>query len=433
MFTRLIVVTCVVFALTGSGFASDQSSVGAGNDYAREISRKSPLVQSAMAFLRKEAAQIHDPQLKRETLDAFTNPQTCIAHRAGLTDKDKAAVISQLIDAGLVDAAAGRDFPGDLRAGIFPAVRDDGSPCPHLPQAFDAAPGSVFEGHHSYPGGLAMHEAFNDISDLSLMADYRLAYGHLAADGLPTIDLEGGAGFAQVPGDLGIDADLIISAPIWHDWAKTLVFQWNADGTEFQEFIFGGNGTTDNYGAKGDSRTPAHHIIGLAETMKRGLSPAFVITQASAHSAPTLGNEYKVVNWIRAAAIVARIDPIAKGFLTRDSAGQLRLPALRATGSFDLRTASNLSPPFLPEFMMHNLSDGNYYLAAPAAFDLGLILTKLAPEFGVDPKDRASFNNRFRNPVLAYLSAERLIFIYAREGIVGVRTQVRRLRSAGLI
>jgi hypothetical protein len=49
---------------------------------------------------------------------------------------------------------------------------------------------------------------------------------------------------------------------------------------------FGGNGKTDNYGATGDSTTGGHHIIGLAEAMKRGLSPDFVITQASAHSAP---------------------------------------------------------------------------------------------------------------------------------------------------
>jgi len=432
--TRTIrLASALLLSFATAAFGADQNAIGAGNDRALEIAGKSPLVQSAMAFLRQETARIHDPKLERETLDAFSNPQTCIAHRAHLTDKDKADVITALIDAGLVDAAAGKDFPGGLQAGVFPPVRDDGSPCPHLPQAFDAAPGSVFQGHHSYPGGLAMHEAFNDISDLSLAADYRMVYGHFDAGGLPTIDIHGDAGFAQSAGDLGINQDLIIAAPIWHDWGKTLVFQWNADGSEFQELNFGGNGTSDNYGARGDSRTPGHHIIGLAESIKRGLSPALVITQASAHAAPTLGNEFKVVNWIRAAAIMARIDPVATGYLSKDSTGQLRLPALGATGSFDLRTASNVSPPFLPEFAIHNLSDANYYLAVPAAFDLGLILANLAPEFGIDPKDQASFNNHFRNPVLAYFSAERLIFVYAREGIDGVRKQVRHLRDAGLI
>ena len=53
--------------------------------------------------------------------------------------------------------------------------------------------------------------------------------------------------------------------------------------------------------------------------MKRGLPADFVITQASAHSAPTLGDEFMVVNWLRAAAILARIDPVAAGYLRRSN------------------------------------------------------------------------------------------------------------------
>jgi hypothetical protein len=209
---RLAVALLCFFAT--SALAADQDAIGVGNSRAFEIARKSPLVASAMIFLKKEAVQIRDPRLKRQTLDAILNPQTCIAHRTGLTDKDKAAMIAALNDAGLIDDAAGKDFPGGLQAGVFPPVRDHASPCPRLPQRFDAAPGSVFQGHHSYPGGLAMHEAFNDLSALSLAADYRMAYGHLDADGLPTIDPNGDAGFAQTRGDLAIDQDLIIAAPI---------------------------------------------------------------------------------------------------------------------------------------------------------------------------------------------------------------------------
>lgn len=123
---------------------------------------------------------------------------------------------------------------------------------------------------------------------------------------------------------------LIIGAPLWHDWAKPMVFQWNANGTEFVELNFGGNGVTDNFGAAGDSRTGGHHIITIAEEMARGLNLEFVITQASAHSAPASGNEYKVVNWLRAGAILAQIDPVAAGYLYVDAAGRLRLPPLRS-------------------------------------------------------------------------------------------------------
>ena len=121
--------------------------------------------------------------------------------------------------------------------------------------------------------------------------------------------------------DIFIDEDLIVGAPLWHDWAKPIVFQWNADGSEFIELNFGGFGVTDNNGLAGDSRTGGHHIITIAEEMARGLSPAFAITQASAHSTPTSGNEYKVVNWLRAGAIIAQIDPAAAGYLSVDKQG----------------------------------------------------------------------------------------------------------------
>jgi hypothetical protein len=434
MLNRTLGLTAAALLLMSAlASGADQTSIGTGNDGALAIAEKSPLINSAMGFLKQEAEHIADPKLKHETLDAFTQPETCIAHRANLTARDKATIVKALADASLLNPADGREFPGGLEAGIFPAVRDDGTACPHLPQRFDSAPGSVFEGHHSYPGGLAMHEAFNDISSLSLAADYRMAYGHLGAGGLPTIDVSSDAAFARSGDDLALNQDLIIAAPIWHDWGKVMVFQWNADGTEFQELNFGGSGAGDNYGAKGDSRTPAHHILGLAESMKRGLGPELVITQASAHAAPTLGNEYKVVNWIRAAAIIARIDPVAKGYLSWDAVHRLRLPALGATGTFDLQAAPTSPTAFLPEFTINNLSDGNYYLAVPAAFDLGMMLEKLAPEFGIDPNDRARFNNKFRNPVLSYLSAERLMFVYARQGLAGVRVQVKQLRSRHLI
>jgi len=63
--------------------------------------------------------------------------------------------------------------------------------------------------------------------------------------------------------------------PIWHDWGKSIVFQWNADGSEFPELNFGGNGVTDAWGAAGNSKTGGHHIISTAESIVRGFSPAF--------------------------------------------------------------------------------------------------------------------------------------------------------------
>ncbi|MBV8820300.1 MAG: hypothetical protein JO022_18205 [Acidobacteriaceae bacterium] len=241
-----------------------------------------------------------------------------------------------------------------LMAGVFPPVANEESACPKLPQAFDAAPGGEFGGHHSYPGGLAVHECFNLRSSLNLMGLYQKQYDP----------------------NLLLDRDLLVAAPIWHDWAKTLVFQWNVDGTEFAEFTMAGTG--------------AHHVLGLAETMKRKLPVDEVLTQASAHAAPVLGNEPRVVNWIRAAGIIAGVDPFAEGYLRKDENGQMHLAHYR------------------PEFSIHNLSDADFVVSIPAMAAAESLLKQLAPEFGFSPDDRARYNTSYRNPVLSRVPAERL-------------------------
>src|SRR5262249_60405266 len=106
---------------------------------------------------------------------------------------------------------------------------------------------------------------------------------------------------AQHHGDVRISQDAVLAAPIWHDWAKMMVFQWNGDGTEFVELNFGGTGTNDNFGAAGDSRTGGHHILSIAETKARRRAPLFRLTQTSAHPAPAPGHHGQVTNWLRAA------------------------------------------------------------------------------------------------------------------------------------
>jgi len=211
-----------------------------------------------------------------------------------------------------------------------------------------------------------------------------------------------------------------------------MVFQWNADGTEFTELNFGGTGTNDNFGAPGDSRTGGHHILGVAETMARGLPPELVITQAAAHSAPTLGNEYKVVNWLRAAAIVAQLDPVEKGYLVTDAHGNLRLPALVALGNgVDLPAAGQTN--LLLEYQIHNLSDADFTNSIPAVTETQVLLQTLAPQFGFDPADVTTYNNKFRNVVFAFLSPERLATIYSNGGLAAVTREVSKLKRLHVI
>jgi len=402
-------------------FAADQTIPGAGNATAAATAAASPRVLQAERFLAEQAEHIHDYLVRAETLDIVENPHVCIRHRIGLsTAAAKDAVVQKLLAAGLASADDGATFPGGLRAGIFPPALEEGSTCPQLPQPFRAAPGSGFGGHHSYPGGLLIHEANNDRADVALADEYRQSYGRPADGGAP-----------DAGGRFFIDEDVILAAPLWHDWAKSLVFQWNADGTEFAELNFGGAGKFDNFGQAGDSRTEAHHILSIAEAMARGMPPALVIAQASAHSNPTLGNEFKVVNWLRAAAIIVNIDPVKRGYLALDAAGNLRLPPLRQLGSVDLSAVGQTN--LLAEYTIHNLSDADFTFSIPAVTEVQVLLANLAPRFGYDPADTARYNNRFRNVVFSHLSGERLLVLYASGGLHSVAEEIETLRHRGVL
>lgn len=406
---------------------ADQTVPGAGNATAIALSEKSPMVQSAKVFLLGQINNIRDATIRASTLDAIGNPQTCVTHRAGLTASDKQTIVQQLIVAGLVNTADGSTFPGGLIAGVFPPLLNEGSTCPQLPQTFFSAPGSFFGGHHSWPGGLAVHESFNDVSNLSLARGYRRVYGQTGSNGLPVIGAE------AEESAVFLSQDVTIAAPIWHDWAKPMVFQWNSDGSEFLELSIGGNGISDNFGGPGNSKTGGHHTISVAEAMKRGLPPDLVIAIATAHSHVTKENEFKVVNWLHAAAIIAQIDPVAQGYLSLDASGRLRLPPLRHLGEVNLNAASPSQSNVLGEYPLHSVSDADFVLTEPAVSIDQVVLAMLAPEYGFDPSLMAAYNNGFRNPVFSFLTAERLFIIYGNSGLNGVRTELNNLQALGFL
>jgi len=415
--------------------AQDQTVPGSGNATAVALSNESPMVQSAKEFLLKNIKRIDDASIRTITLDAIANPTTCVAHRAGLKDSQKDAILQQLTAAGLVDVRDNSTFPGGLKAGVFPPLLDDGDACPKLPQTFFSAPGSFFGGHHSYPGGLPIHESFNDVSNQNLANGYRRVYGHTGTQGFPVI----GSGdnnpdeSEEMASTFLLSQNVTIAAPIWHDWAKSMVFQWNSDGSEFLELNFGGNGQTDNFGAPGNSKTGAHHMLSAAEAMKRGLPADLVIAQVSAHSHTIPDNEYKVVNWLHTAAIIAQIDPVAQGYLSRDAQGRLRLPPLRHLGEVNLNAALPSQTNLLAEYPLHAISDADSTLTEPAVTIDQVILRTLAPEFGFDANQAAAYNNGFRNPVFSFLTAERILIIYGNSGLDGVRAEINNLRKRAII
>ena len=273
-----------VLAVSATPAAADQTGLGPWNADAARMAAASPLASSAMAYIKREIAELKDPAIRRETEDAVFNLETCVKSRIGITAEKKQQIVDQLVAEGLIDPTEAGRIPGGLIAGVFPGIRDEATPCPKLPEPYYAAPGSVFGGHHSEPGGLSMHVAVNLTSAIHLADTYRKVYGNLDAHGMPV--LREGDGASNDP-DLVIDQDVAIGTPIWHDWAKSIVFQWNADGSEYTELNFGGAGKNDAWGGPGndqDRRSSPHRASPRASPA--ACAPTFIIAQASAHGAP---------------------------------------------------------------------------------------------------------------------------------------------------
>jgi hypothetical protein len=138
-----------------------------------------------------------------------------------------------------------------------------------------------------------------------------------------------------------------------------------------------------------------------------------------------------VVNWLRAAAILAQIDPVQAGYLTLDAQGNLRLPVLRKLGDIDLLGAGQMN--LLAEYTLHNLSDADFTYSGPAVSEAQVILQTLASRYGYDPTNASVYNNKYRNPALSFLTGERVLMLYSSQGLAGVQAALDKLRTAGVI
>jgi hypothetical protein len=343
-----------------------------GNQRAMQIAAASALVRRARAATEELARSVPDPVLREATLALLTNPAPTYQVRSP-TLAERAAVRQQLLDAGLIP-------PQTTVEGIFPPVAD----ATQAPQAFWSAPGSVYSAHHAYPGGLAVHEWVNATLARSFVEVYNQVYG------------------LDSP-DEAIDVSIAWAAPLWHDIHKVTVMQWRADGSELVEQIIADTG--------------AHHPLSGAEAIVRGLPPTFVVALLSAHDAPTTTrsnpNEtgrQRLVNYLRAAAIIARVDPVEAGLLRQ-------LP----DGSYALAQ----EPPRLEGYINH-LSDHDFIYTNDSLPVMVEVLERLAPAYGIEARsDRARFN-LFRNLVFGQVSDIALYGALLRGGVEAVKTTIDR-------
>ncbi len=299
--------------------------LSSANERAAYIAYGSSFVRAQFHAITALAKSIGDAKMRKAGTALLSDPAPQYAKRYP-THESRVALRDAMARAGFIKA----DDPVE---GIFPR----GTERAGLVQPFWSTPGSADDSHHAYPGGLLVHELFN---------------GRMAEQFANTYD---GIYFDKRG---AVNRDTVILAALFHDVMKTVVFQYNDDGTFFKELNIGDTG--------------GHHVLSGAEAIVRGHDARFVTVLLSAHAAPSLGDEKKVATWCAAAALLAGVDPYQYGLLKRDASGHGVLANL---------------PPM--ESFVNFLSDHDWVLSVYAAHEIRPYLDALAPKYDVKPGDTA--------------------------------------------
>lgn len=301
----------------------------------QQIAQRSPLAHRSFAYIDECISQIQDGALKRATRSMIENPApTFMAYYLGQPDRQD-ALFGNLKEKNLLAADVTREQ-------LFPPCQSADLPA----QPMLSAPGSDYNSHHSYPGGLCAHTATN----LRHAIDYKHTYEQLFR--------------------YSLSLDVLFASQTLHDLQKTWVFQWRDDGSCLQELTIGGTG--------------AHHIFSLAQSMTHDLPADVILAQACAHTNPgVLDGEKKIAGWLTAAAMMARVDPVAKGYVT----DQQTLPT-----------------PHKQEWFVSHICDYDFVFANPAAKDAIAVLKDIAKEdYGMTEQQ---LNGRDFNSFRNYLGSQ---------------------------
>ncbi|MGN1280604.1 MAG: twin-arginine translocation signal domain-containing protein [Succinivibrio sp.] len=304
------------------------------------VAKSSELVNRAWSYLLAQIKEISDASLRGKVMDLYQNTIPTFMKRYQ-SKAEIASVYKRLLKENLVDASKTKENE------LFPPLKDINT----MPQPFFSAPGSGYASHHSYPGGLVTHTAVNVEITKSILNSYKEVMGY--EDQLLT--------------------DTTIAAQLLHDLAKPWVFTWKEDGSSLPEYQIAGTG--------------AHHIFSIAESIERDLPAMEIVAQACAHNHPgTPNDEASVVAWIKAASVLADVDPVKIGLLSKDGT---RLP----------------TPHCQAGYMVH-LGDHDFVLSVPAAVESVNLLKEIAlHEYGMSVNDLNSEKfNHFRNYIASQVS-----------------------------
>lgn len=314
----------------------------------KDLAERSSHVQKGWDYIKNTSSSIKDPGLRAKVGDILANPAPTLLNR--LADpKDRQEVFNELSAKGYIQEVTVEDF--------LPPAKDPNQTI----QPFLSAPGSGYQSHHAYPGGLVTHTTANLKISLAIHGAYHDVYGS------------------------SLDRDVVVAAQTLHDLHKPWVFAWQPDLSCRPEKTMAGTGE--------------HHPLSVAESIHRGLPAQVVTAQACAHNHPGQPkDEAEVVGWIKAAAIIAGVDPVKYGLLAQD--GQT-LPL----------------PRRMEGFVTH-LGDHDYVLTVPQAKWTIAVLGNLAKSrYGLSDEDlKGAKFNALRNAVFSQATIEALYHTYSTQG-----------------
>ena len=254
-----------------------------------DMARSSLMIMGIYNELLRTAASLEDESYRRLMTECITRPKiTFLEMYPG--DDDRRKLFKEMVRLGFFNAADDPDH-------VWPRG--------HMsPQTYLTAPSSHNDFYNAHPGGLALTVAYNIRMADAYTQNYRQVHG--------------------VP----INRDVSVAGLLVHEYPKVWLYQWQQDGTWLEE-------PRTVY----DDTWHAHCIYVTAELMHRRFDSRIVMAMAAAHQLSALNASMDgrkvVTNWvgldrvahfIKAAGILANVDPVDYGLLERKGGAAVLAP-----------------------------------------------------------------------------------------------------------
>jgi hypothetical protein len=342
-----------------------------------EMARASNLVMGIYNELLRTAASLENESYRQLMTECIVHPKVTFLELYP-KESDRRRLFDEMVRHGFFNQ-------GDSPEHVWP-------PGHMSPQTYLTAPSSHNDFYNAHPGGLALTVAYNIRMADAYTQNYRQVYG--------------------VP----INRDVSVAGLLVHEYPKVWLYQWQQDASWLEE-------PRTVY----DDTWHAHCIYVTAELMHRRFDSRIVMAMAAAHQLSfleaSMDGRRVITNWrglervahfIKAAAVLAQVDPVDYGLLERKGKEMV------------------LAPQPAEQWVTH-LADMNWpYTMGAAHLYTGPMLRQFAEdELGLRNNDlRSKAFNQLKNYVWSQLSQITLYEILVREGLDAARATVRRLVAA---